>query len=241
MTLLMEAGRRLGNRRLARDSSGARSGVGAIDGAVFALLGLLVAFTFSGAASRFDQRRQLIVEEANNIGTAWLRLDLLPESAQGPVRNLFRAYVDARLTTYQLLPELDAAGAELDRSLELQQQIWKQVVDACKAPDTRNAAVLLLPALNATFDVVTKRSVALRTHPPAIIFELLVALALVSALLAGLGMAGGKDRSLVHFIGFPTVMTICLLVILDLEFPRRGFIRIDAVDQVLVDVRQSME
>src|ERR1700675_930574 len=78
MVILQEVGRRVGHRRLARDSEGARAGVGAIDGAVFGLLGLLVAFTFSGAASRFDARRQLVVEEANAIGTAYLRIDWLP-------------------------------------------------------------------------------------------------------------------------------------------------------------------
>lgn len=183
----------------------------------------------------------MIVEEANSIGTAWLRLDLLPPPAQGPVRELFRAYVDARLTTYRLLPDLAAARRELDRSLRLQQQIWAQTVAACESPEGRNKAMLLLPALNAMFDIVTKRSIALQTHPPLIIYQLLVVLALVSALLAGLGMAGGRDRSWIHFFGFPTVMTICVLVILDLEYPRRGLIRIDTVDQLLVDVRRSME
>ena len=78
MLVLLEIGRRIGLRRMAQDSEGARAGVGAVEGAVFGLLGLLIAFTFSGAASRFDTRRQLIVEETNDIGTAYLRLDLLP-------------------------------------------------------------------------------------------------------------------------------------------------------------------
>jgi hypothetical protein len=80
---LLEIGRRAGLRRLARDSEGARTGLAVVEGAVFGLMGLLLAFTFSGAASRFDARRQLIVEEANAIGIAYLRLDLLPESAIG--------------------------------------------------------------------------------------------------------------------------------------------------------------
>src|SRR5262245_47987101 len=82
MVLLLEVGRRLGQRRQSLDAEGGRAGLGAVEGAVFALMGLLIAFTFSGAAARFDSRRQLIVDEANAIGTAWLRLDLLPASAQ---------------------------------------------------------------------------------------------------------------------------------------------------------------
>src|SRR5262245_57741494 len=86
MLLLVEVGRRIGLRRIAVDINGAREGLGVVDGAVFGLLGLLVAFTFSGAAARFDLRRDLIVQETNAIGTAYLRLDLLPPAAQPPLR-----------------------------------------------------------------------------------------------------------------------------------------------------------
>src|SRR5262249_39291694 len=120
MLLLLEAGRRFGIRRLARDAEGARTGVGAIEGMGFALLGLLVAFTFSGAASRFDSRRQLIVEEANAIGTAYLRLDLLPAGVQPSMRTLFRQYVDSRLNVYRYLPDLQAVDAELVRTKRFQ-------------------------------------------------------------------------------------------------------------------------
>jgi hypothetical protein len=111
--ILLEAGRRIGARRIARDSEGARAGTGAVEGAVFGLMGLLIAFTFSGAATRFDTRRQLVTEEANNIGTAWLRLDLLPKGAQPALREAFRRYVDSRLEVYRKLPDLEAAEAAL--------------------------------------------------------------------------------------------------------------------------------
>jgi hypothetical protein len=91
--LLLDIGRRIGVRRLTDGPEGARVGTGTIEGAVFALLGLLIAFTFSGAGSRFDDRRALIVEETNYIGTAYLRLDLLPASAQPALRDLFRCLI----------------------------------------------------------------------------------------------------------------------------------------------------
>src|SRR5215475_7969280 len=93
MLLLLEVGRRIGLRRIAEEAEGARAGVTAVEGAVFGLLGLLIAFTFSGAASRFDTRRQLIVEETNAIGNAYLRLDLLPTDTQPALRDSFRRYL----------------------------------------------------------------------------------------------------------------------------------------------------
>ena len=97
MLLLQELGRRLGCRHLAGDPEGARKGLGAVEGAVFGLMGLLLAFTFSGAASRLEGRRQLIAQEVNAIGTAYLRIDLLGPSVQAPLREAFRQYLDARL------------------------------------------------------------------------------------------------------------------------------------------------
>ena len=91
MLLFLEVGRRIGLRQRAKAAEGAVAGRGVIEGVVFALLGLLVAFTFSGAAARFDTRRQLIVEEANAIGTAYLRLDLLPADAQPTAAGAFPA------------------------------------------------------------------------------------------------------------------------------------------------------
>ncbi len=91
--ILLEVGRRIGVRKRALAPEGQESGLGAVEGAVFGLMGLLLAFTFSGAASRFEVRRQLIVQETNAIGTAYLRLDLLPAGDQPKLREDFRAYV----------------------------------------------------------------------------------------------------------------------------------------------------
>jgi hypothetical protein len=125
MMALMEVGRRIGLRRLARDPDGARAGVGAIEGAIFGLLGLLLAFSFSGGAGRFDSRRQLIVEEANAIGTAYLRLNLLSPDNCAPLQDLFRQYVDARLEAYRKLPDIQAVLDGLGKAQSLQNQIWR--------------------------------------------------------------------------------------------------------------------
>src|SRR6185436_20820367 len=191
LLLLIEAGRRLGVRRLATDPEGARAGAGTVEGAVFALLGLLIAFTFSGAASRFDDRRHLVAEEANAIGTAWLRIELTPTEAQPKLRGLFRRYVDSRIRTYKIWPDdPKEAMAELGRTNRLQQEIWTAAVAACRDPAAApGGCILLMPALNAMIDITTTRLMATRLHPPQVVFAMLIALTLASALLAGHAMA----------------------------------------------------
>ena len=237
MVGLMQAGWRLG--RKSRDESAGPANVGAIATAVFALLGLLIAFTFSNAMSRFEQRRTLIVEEANSIGTAYLRIDLLPQDVQPGMRNLFRRYLDSRLEAYRHIPDLDAARTELDRGNQLQQQIWSHAVDHCKGQSTP-CAMLLLPALNAMIDITTSRTMLAQFHPPSIVFILLIAFSLTAALLGGFEMAGG-GRSWIHILVFSLAMAMTIYVVLDIEYPRIGFIRIDQADQVLVDLRKSMQ
>jgi len=241
MLLFLEVGRRIGGRRVAHDSEGASAGVGAVEGAIFALLGLLVAFTFSGATARFDTRRELIIEETNDIGTAYLRLDLLPADAQPTLRESFRQYVDARLEVYRKLPDVEAARVELETATRLQGEIWRQAVAACREEPTPQAAMLLLPALNTMIDITTTRTMAAQMHPPTIIFVMLFGLALASALLAGYGMASAKSRSWLHMLSFAATVAVAVYVIFDLEFPRLGLLRVDAFDQALMDLRESMK
>lgn len=241
MLLFLEAGRRIRFRMMERDTEKAGAGLGTVDGALFALMGLIIAFTFSGAASRFDARRSLIVEEANDIGTAYLRLDLLAEAVQPQLREIFRQYVDTRLETYRVLPDLDAAMAQIAKGNELQRKIWEKSVAAAKEAPSPQATMVLLPALNAMFDIANTRYWTTQIHPPVVIFALLVALAFICSLLAGFGMAGGKARSWIHIAAFAAILTLTVYVIIDMEYPRMGFIRVDAFDQALVEVRASMQ
>jgi len=241
MLLLLEVGRRIRLRLMAKDIEKPVAGLGVVEGALFGLMGLVIAFTFSGAASRFDARRHLVVEEANTIGTAYLRLDLLPASAQPRLREKFRQYVDARLETYRVLPDLDAAMAQLAKANELQREIWNQSVVATREATNPQTAMLLLPVLNAMFDIANTRYWATQIHPPLFIFALLAMLALICSLLAGFGMAGGKARNWIHIVAFAAILTLTVYVIVDMEYPRMGFIRVDAFDQVLVDARANMQ
>ena len=151
-----------------------------IDGAVFGLMALLLSFSFSGAVSRFDARRELIVQETNAIGTAWLRVDLLPEAAQPQIRDDFRSYLDARLAFYKNLgADRTKAADELALS-ELQNQIWKESVAAAKQTSSPAVLTLVVGSLNEMIDITTTRFVALQTHPPLPMYVTSVLLALAS-------------------------------------------------------------
>jgi hypothetical protein len=239
--VLTEVGRRIGAARLAADPEGAHKGVGAVEASVFGLVGLLLAFTFSGAAARFDLRRDLVMQETNFIGTAWLRLDLLPASEQDVMRELFRSYLDARLDTYRSLPDLVASQAASARATQLQTQIWQQAVSASDRARSPPLTTVLLPALNDMFDIAATRVAASRMHPPSMIYAMLVALVLAGATLVGYAMAGGRKRKWLHSVGFALVTTVAVYVIIDLEFPRLGFIRVDAADAMLVNLRSTMQ
>jgi hypothetical protein len=121
-------------------------------------------------------------------------------------------------------------------------EIWRQSVAASKGQGASEAApLLLLPALNAMIDITTTRTMAAQIHPPMIIFALLFGLALTSSLLLGYGMAGSKARNWLHMLGLSFVMAVSIYVILDIEYPRLGFIRVDDFDQALVELRESMK
>jgi hypothetical protein len=240
MLFFSEVGRHIGVARLARDPDGLDKGAGAAEAAVFGLMGLLIAFTFSGAASKFEVRRHLITQEANAIGTAYLRIDLLPGDSQPEMKELFRRYVDVRSVTY-LNQDINATRVKLAEAAVLQGDIWTKSVAACRRQDAPSqAAMLLLPALNEMIDITTTRVSATMNHPPLVIFLLLCLLSLVGALLVGYDTSSNKKRSWLHIVVFAAIMSLAVYVIVDLEFPRLGLIRVDAADQVLIELRNSM-
>jgi hypothetical protein len=239
MLLSMEAGRRVRVKHL-RAAQGESTGFGAVHGAVFGLMGLMVAFTFSGAAVRFDHRRNLIVEEANDIGTAYRRIDLLPEAARGPLQGKFREYVDTRLDTYRAGTDFERISQLLQQTAQQQDQIWKMALAAIAHASTPAVPAQILSLLNAMFDIVTTRTAATQMHPPVVVWVMLGGLTLVCSFLVGYDTGGSGRRHWLQLLTFASIFSLTLYVILDMEYPRVGLIRVTAMDRVLQDVRDSM-
>ena len=142
LMLFLEMGRRFALRRKRTDPEGAEKGLGAVECAIFGLMGLLIAFTFSGAGERFQHRRDLILQESNDIGTAWMRLDLLPADAQPQMRQLFREYLDARLRLYQHVGDVDATRVAWSEAAAMQTKIWQAAVTATHGRESNTVSAL---------------------------------------------------------------------------------------------------
>jgi hypothetical protein len=242
--VMMETGRRIGKRHYTVDPKSAGKGVAPLDGAVFGLMGLLIAFTFSGAGARLDERRKLIVRETNAIGTAYLRLSLLPQQLQPGLRENLRRYLDARLDFYRYLATDPAAAERAEQqTANLQKVIWNEAMLALHSPEITGTApaILIVPSINEMFDMATTQEMAIEIHPPAIVYSLLLVLVLGCSLLAGYGAGARRNRSWLHTVAFASILIGSIYVIFDYEYPRAGLIRVDAADRMLIKLRNGME
>ena len=239
--VFLEIGRRLGIAVVKRGDKELTGGNSTVETAVFAIFGLLLALTFSGASDRFVHRRDLVVQEVNAIGTAYLRLDLLDRQAQAELRPLFNSYVQSRIDAYRAIPQGDSVvSTEVKKSEEIQHRIWDAATKGASQAKSPAVMSLVLPPINEMIDVTTTRLAASRTHPPVIIYILLVSFALATALIAGYSMSIGKKRHWLHTALFVLCIAGTIYVILDMEFPRLGFIRVDDIDLHLEELLESI-
>lgn len=236
LVVCLDIGYRLGVRRISTTPN-AHEGFGAIEAAVFGLFGLLLSLSFFGAATRLDARRQLMIRETNAIADAYMRIDLLPGEAQPEARHLFREYLDARLSISQN-PDEAVVDSEVRHAAKLQREIWSRAVSANQ--EGVPGAALLLAAVNQMVGIEEEQAIAMQTHLPLLVFYLLVAAALLSALVAGFGMARGSRNWLSIFV-YASIVTLTLYVMVDMEFPRRGLIRVGAADRAMSELRDSIQ
>lgn len=236
----MRIGWSIGRKRLQTLGEDGQAGLGALDGAVFGLMGLLIAFTFTGAATRFDARRSLVTQHVNAIGTAWLRLDLLAEPEREKARDGFRRYVDTQIEIVRNSGKDEAVLAGMTQLSAIQGEIWAILIHAVRNDKTLPLIQAVLPPANEMFDLSTTRFMAAQQHPPVAVFLMLGVLVLVSGLLAGYGMAKAERQSTLHLFGFAAIMALSVYIILDIEYPRLGLVRIDSFDQAIIELRATM-
>ncbi len=209
--------------------------------AIFGLLALLLAITFSGASDRFDKRRDLIAKEVSSIGTAYQSVDLLPLQYQIHVKDLFKKYLDSRIEVYQGGMSEIAINQRFDKQTDIGNQLWQAVVLAVKntAPSDKLIAGQILPEVSDMFDASANQRLAMKFHPPPIIWQALISLALVGSLVAGYNLGIEQKRDWFLTIIFTVLMVGTIVVILNLEYPRIGMVKLDDFDVELINLRKS--
>jgi hypothetical protein len=237
LAVAAEAGHRLGRPTLEQVREATESHTNEIQTTIFAVLGLLLAFTFSIALGRFDTRKQAMVTEANAISTAYLQTQLLPAAQQSAAANLLRQYTDARLASARPGWEQDAALQSEMRALQL--QLWAQAVAAEKQEPQSQSIPLFAQSVNAVIAAQTTRDAAREDYVPGIAIYLLFAVSVLGVGMLGYRFGIRSGRSVLVTIMLPLLIAVLLLIILDLDHSYGGFITIS--QQPMIALRQSME
>jgi len=237
LMIAAEMGFRLGLRlHQARDE--ARKGqIGGIQGAVLGLLGLLLGFTFAMAASRYETRRELVVQEANAIGTTYLRAALLPDSQRKQVEDSLRRYVEVRIAFYEAGEDDQRLAVAEQESAVLQKEVWNTAVAAGKeAPSPLTAT--FITSLNETIDLDATRVNALRSQVPGAVWLLVMAVATCGCCASGYAAGSSGVRNGFANLVLPILVAIVITLIADLDRPRGGLIGIK--QQPLLDLRETI-
>jgi len=232
--LSVEGGYRLGRRRHQRSPEEKEGPVGAMVGATLGLLAFLLAFTFGLAASRFDARREVVLDEANAIGTTYLRAAMLP-GHRDELRALLREYVDVRLETVRT----GRVKEGIRRSEELQGQLWARTVTLGEKNPGSIVVGLFTQSLNEVIDLHAKRvAVTIRSRIPGVIW---VGLYVVAALsFAGMGYQSGlagASRS-VEILAVALAFSAVIWLIADLDRPGEGLLQVN--QQAMLDLQSSL-
>ena len=237
--LAVEAGYRLGRWRHARAPEEKETPVGAMVGSILGLLAFMMAFTFSLAAARFDARREAVLEEANAIGTTYLRARLLPEPQRGEAIRLLQEYVDARLPDIRQGAPYQILSQAVARSEQLHEQLWSRCVAAAEKSPTPITG-LFVQSLNEMIDLHAKRiQVGTRSRIPASIWVGLFGLAVIG--MAALGYQSGLSATprSPAMLGMVLAFAVVLILIADLDRPFEGFLTVS--QQPLIDLQKSMQ
>jgi hypothetical protein len=205
---------------------------------LFALLGLMLAFSFSLSLTNYNNRIEIIIEESNKIGTTILRTNLYREPDRKLLREDLKKYVDARVNYYTMGTDEEKVLQAQRLSTTLQQQLFSKVSELSKDPVYNVASMQMIPALNSMIDITNTRFYANYVHLPDVIIYLLIILSCVCSFYMGF-VSVKKEK-----FDWPLAGGACLLIAvvfsvnLDLDRPRQGFIRLDHINHSIVDLKQ---
>ncbi len=237
MAIAAAFGYYFGKRKHDSINEPSRSQITTIQSGVLGILALLTGVSLSMALSRFDTRKQLVLEESNDIGTAYLRTKLLPEPYASETAALIRDYVDTRLEFYYAGHNYTKVKRASKKSSDIQNELWSKAVAASKIQQTIVTG-LFIQSLNAVIDDHTKRVIAMENRVPEIIFHLIIFVAIIAMAVTGYGCGTAAYRSVGLIIAAIILIASVTLVIIDLDRPRRGLIKVS--QSAMENLRDSM-
>jgi len=231
-----EVGTRLRLRQIKRDADAGRhesKGDAFAMTSVMGLLALLIGFTFSLALGRYDERRNLVVKEANAIGTTWLRTDLLDAADGERMRDVLRRYVDARVDFANAVDAADEVK-QFERTMALQDELWKVMGQGIAAFHDTPRASLVVTTTNESIDLAAERYAARQDHIPVRILRMLFIFALLSAGLVGYERYRQRNATALLLLLF----SLAVGLILDLDLPSTGATNVP--QDPMLDLQRSM-
>lgn len=234
---LAHAGYRSGHAFRRRNPEAAENHSGSVQGAVLGLLGLLLGFSFAMAVGRYDTRRSLIVEEANSIGTTWLRADFLPEPHKQQVKELLKRYTQLKLEAFSSADGEEASARLRKETAQVHHSLWSHA-DAATMEKPSPVTISFVTSLNETIDLDASRKAALGNHVPGVVWLLLLVVAGCGAWASGYGSGTGGLRSAFNQYVFPALIGIVITLIADIDRPTKGLIGMN--QQPLQDLLESM-
>ena len=240
MLLAMEAGCRAGLRGQARSTNDSRAQISTVQTSLLGILALLLGFTFSIALDRYNGRSLAVVNEANAIGTAFLRTDLLPEPTRSDARRAFADYAGVRARMSVLTwNQKDERVALTGRLLELQDRLWRQGAEAVRTSPNPATNGLYLQSLNGMIDAYSSYMAEMLRHVPHLVMMLLFGAFILSGGMIGLsaGLAGHRPSRATYLM--MSVIVLLMYMVMDLDRPHRGITRVDS--QGLIELQQSID
>jgi hypothetical protein len=203
------------------------------------LLFLLLAFTFGMSVSRYDNRRQNIVEESNAISTALLRADLYAEKERLVFRQDFQQYIECRIEYYKAGRNIEKLRLSNEHANSVSKRLWQRATRLSFDHTNTDATRQMIPALNEMIDITTTRAAGEKAKVPDSIIWLLFVLACITSFYSGYSAAlKGSIDWLVEF-GFCMMISVTVLFIFDLDRPFRGLVTLDESNRNIIELRNS--
>lgn len=234
MLLTIWIGYKIGLKKTKTDNKNSE-----ISSSLLGLLALILGFTFAMAGSRYENRKDNLIDEANCFGTALLRSDIYPDSLKNEFKKDFNAYINFRMEYYLLDNDDLKLTSSLKNAAATSDRLWNRATFFAKNKDYFIQSNMMLPALNAMFDSASKSNMVLNSKVPETIVYLLLAFSIIISFFIGYNSGLEKKINTKFITGFCFLICIVIYITLDLDRPRRGLIKLDTEINLMQKLNQK--